>query len=209
MSPASMPHGCLSCFPGTAPISCRACSHRWLLCCVNCISMTYFIGTSRWCKEVVDTLRTRPAARAPQHHTQTANVSLGLAQRADDDRRQFTGRRRRYSRTGGRSMGNLSSCRCAGGIQLYCAFVLHASSTHCSPSRGDRRNHAGSPPDSHRAWTGIRECQRRICESMIAYRFGRVGFRGCRAGRMVMFVSRRFNQHDRRGQRHAQQQRNR
>ena len=24
---------------------------------VNCISMTYFIGTSRWCKEVADTYR--------------------------------------------------------------------------------------------------------------------------------------------------------
>ena len=49
---------------------------------VNSIAVTYFVGTSRWCREVTDAYQLEPSS-APQSKPQTAHVPPGRDQYAD------------------------------------------------------------------------------------------------------------------------------
>ena len=65
---------------------------RWSVVLVESVVVTYFIGTSRWCKEVVETYRLDPAAVQDEQPAETPHISLGLGRHVGGGRHHRPGR---------------------------------------------------------------------------------------------------------------------
>ena len=124
---------------------------------VNSIVVTYFIGTSRWCKEVCETYRSGRVAHSAQHGAQAADVSLGRDGHADRRGRDRAGRSGRSRPPDCRTRENWVTPHLLGALAglLFIAWVFFVEWKNIDANHvviADVLDRSPADPPGARAW---------------------------------------------------------